>query len=160
MTCDDLRLLLVLGDPLDPVAAAHLEACAACRAEEPAARALAAALAADAGPLPPPGLSERALRAAAVPLALHARRAAKPDWRGLAWAVTVAVLPLPVVVYLDALLVRGAYRVLTVVLPDALSFYLVGSYAVVLALLLSLSYAAVPLLAARQAVPPSGGLHA
>jgi len=154
--CDDVRLALTLGSTLDRTLAAHLAGCDVCRVAAPAARALSAALAADATPLPPPGLSARVLRAAAVPLAAHARRVARPDWWTVGRAVAVALLPLPLVVWFDALLVRGAYRVLTLVLPDALGLYLVGSYAVVLALLLSLTYAAVPLLAARQT---PGGAH-
>ena len=88
--------------------------------------------------------------AAAVPLARHARRAARPAWTAVGRAVAVAVLPLPLLVVLDALLVRGAYQVLTLVLPAGVSLYLVSTYAVVLALLLGLTYAAVPVLAAHQ----------
>ena len=158
--CDDVRVRLVLGRPLDADGRTHLAGCPGCRADEPVTRALAAALAADAAPDPPPGLAARTLRAAAVPLARHARRAARPDWRMLARALGAAVLPLPAILYLDALLVRGAYRVLHALLPGALSLYLVCSYTVVLALLLALSYAAVPLLAERQGRHGLEGRHA
>ncbi len=148
--CDDVRVLLAFGRPLETEAAAHLRDCARCRLDEPVARALAAALSADVVGGPPPVLAERVLRAAAVPLARYARRAARPDWGAVARAVGTALLPLPAILYLDALLVRGAYRLLSAVLPGALSAYLVFSYAAVLALLLALTYAAVPLLAEHQ----------
>jgi len=158
--CDDVGLLLCFGRPLDAAAAAHLASCPACRATEADARALAVALAADAAVAPPPGLAARVLHAAAPVLAVHARRAARPDWRAVWRAVGAALVPLPVLVYLDVLLVRGAYRVVTLALPPALGLYVVGSYAVVIAALLALAYAAAPILAARQAAPAAGGLHA
>jgi hypothetical protein len=149
-TCDDVRLLLVFGRVLDASATAHLGACPRCRLDEPVARALGRALAAEAAVEPPPGLSARVLRAAVVPLALQARRAARPDWRAVARAIGAALVPLPLILYLDVRLVRGAYRLLCTVLPGTLSFYLVFNYTTVVALLLTASYAAAPLLAARQ----------
>jgi hypothetical protein len=48
-------------------------------------------------------------------------------------------------------MVRGAYDLLHLLLPAALSAYVAFNYAALLALLLGLTYAAVPVLAARQA---------
>jgi len=56
---------------------------------------------------------------------------------------------LPLVVFLDVQLVRGVHALLSLVFPGALSLYLVGTYALLLAFLLAATYAAVPLLAMR-----------
>jgi hypothetical protein len=96
----------------------------------------------------PAGLAARVLRAAAPLLALNARRAA---WPALARAVVTALLPLPLILFVDWHIVRAAHTFLRTVLPEALSFYLVFNYAATLVLLLALTYAAVPILVERQA---------
>ena len=98
-------------------------------------------------PDPPPGLSNAMLRAATPLLA----RQARPDWRALARALVVALVPLPAILALDVVMVRGAYDLLHLLLPAALSAYVAFNYAALLALLLGFTYAAVPVLAARQA---------
>jgi hypothetical protein len=99
-------------------------------------------------PEPPPALTARTLEAAAPLLALHAGRA---RWRAWLRPLAVSLLPLPAIIAADVALVRVLHGLLALVLPSPLSVYLVGQYALVLALLLSLAYAAVPLVAERQA---------
>ena len=98
-------------------------------------------------PEPPPALTTGMLRAAAPLLAQHAR----PSWRSIARALVIALVPLPAILALDVVMVRGAYDLLHLLLPAAVSAYVAFNYAALLALLLGLTYAAVPMLAARQA---------
>ena len=75
------------------------------------------------------------------------RQSAHPVARALA----AALVPLPLIAFFDWQIVRTAHAVLSRVLPDALSFYLVFNYTATLVLLLALTYAAVPILVERQA---------
>jgi hypothetical protein len=59
-------------------------------------------------------------------------------------------LPLPAVLLLNVYLVRAAHAVLSTILPEAVSLYLVVNYTALLALLLTLAYGAIPLLSDRQ----------
>ena len=144
--CDDIRTARLLGEALPADAAAHLRSCARCLADEAVVPGLARALAA-APVVPAPGLAARVLTAAAPLLAANARRATR---RRLVRALAAALVPLPAIVLLDLSLVRAAYGVLSTVLPHALSLYVVGNYVAFLALLLALTYGAIPFLAARQ----------
>jgi hypothetical protein len=153
--CDDIRAARLLGEPLDSAAAAHVRGCPRCRADEAVVLPLARALAAEPA-APAPGLTGRVLTAAAPLLAAQARRAAR--WR-LARALAAALVPLPAIVLLDLSLVRAAYHALSAVLPHAVSLYVVGNYAAFLALLLALTYGAIPFLAARQGRVTPGGPH-
>jgi hypothetical protein len=81
--CDAIREARFLGGTLDERAALHVGSCVRCRADEPALRALARTLAADAVAEPPATLAERVLHAAAPLLARNAHRAA---WRTVARA--------------------------------------------------------------------------
>jgi hypothetical protein len=146
--CDDVRAARVLGAPLDAAGAAHAAGCARCGAEAGAVAGLARALAADPHPEPLSGLSARVLTAAAPLLARHAARARR---RGLLAAVAAALVPLPVVLALNAALVLGLHHVLSAVLPAALSTWVVVHYAALLALLLAATYGSIPILAERQA---------
>lgn len=103
----------------------------------------------DAPPVPPPSpdLTERTLVAAAPLLAVHARRAAV---RSVLAPVLAALVPLPIVVGVDLALVRALHAVLALVLPVAVSTFVAVNYALLLALLLGTTYAAVPLLVDRQ----------
>jgi hypothetical protein len=58
------------------------------------------------------------------------------------------------------LVVRTAERLLSAVLPGALSTFVVANYAILLALLLALTYGAVPILAERQARGQREEIHA
>ena len=144
MTCEEALATLLLTGSLDPAAAAHVSACAHCRAEQPV---VTRALAAYAAPEPRAILTARVLRAAAPLLERNARRAAR---RALLRAIAAALLPLPAIAVFDFYVVRGLQRLLAAVLPGALSLYVVCNYAVLLAFLLALTYGAVPILAERQ----------
>jgi len=149
--CEDVLMALLL-DQADAAALDHVRTCVRCRAEEPTVRALAMRLAADPAPAPPPTLAPRVLAAAAPLLARNAQRAAwRVAWPAVARALTAALLPLPAILVFDVALVRAIYTLLGAVLPHGLSLYLVVNHAALLALLLTLTYGAVPFLAARQA---------
>ena len=145
--CDDTLTMLLLRGALDRDAAAHLAACPRCRAEQAAVEGLARTLAAPPGPTPPPGLATRVLGAAEPLLARNARRAAGSI---LARALAAALLPLPVILLLDFYLVRAAFALLTTILPTALGAYLVFNYTATFALLLALTYGAIPIFVERQ----------
>ena len=144
--CDETLTTLLLRGALDRDAAAHLAACPRCRAESAAVEGLARTLAAP-GPTPPPGLATRVLGAAEPLLARNARRAAGSI---LARALAAALLPLPVILLLDFYLVRAAFALLTTILPTALGAYLVFNYTATFALLLALTYGAIPIFVERQ----------
>ena len=156
MTCDELFDPWLHHGDLPAGGAEHLATCASCQRDAEAMTALTSALRAQAAPEPPPWLSRAVLRSAAPLLAARAEPVPGPAWRALA----IALLPLPLILAVDWFLVRGAHALLSGLLPDALSLYLAGSYAVLLATLLGLTYAAVPLLAARQLRPPLEEHHA
>jgi hypothetical protein len=120
-------------------------------------RAVARAFAADVVPDPDAARAAHVLRAAAPLLAQNARRV---TWSAQLRALAVALLPLPLIAVLDFYLVRTGYRLLSTILPDALSFYVVLNHAVLLAFLLALTYAAVPILAERQVRLRREELHA
>ena len=88
------------------------------------------------------------MREAAAPLLARNTRLAL--WRTVGRAVTVALLPLPLLLLIDSYVVRAIYGTLRAVLPDALSLYFVVNYTTLLAVLLTLAYGAIPLLAERQ----------
>jgi len=146
-TCDDVLATLLLGRPLDAAAEAHVRACDRCAAEAPVVGRVAGALATFAPPPPGPGLGAAVLRAAR-PVLRQARRA---RWAAVARALAASLVPLPLIVLLDAAIVRALRSALAVVLPSGLSTYLAFNYAALLALLLAITYAAVPLLVERQA---------
>ncbi len=146
MTCDDALTQLLLHDDVPPPVETHLATCAACAAAVGDVRRVAHALAADVVPAPSPGLSARVLLAAAPLLAARRRTV---DWQRVAAAIAAAILPLPLILAVDWWIVTQMRHVLSTVLPDAVSLFLVGNYVALLALLLTLTYAAVPLLASR-----------
>jgi len=145
--CDDVLSQLLLGRALDADATAHVSACPRCATEERDVRRVAALLASDDVPAASPALSARVLRAAAPLLAHRARRAA---WWTLGRALAAALVPLPLILFLDFHLVRTAYGVLNVLLPGAVSLYVAFNYAATLALLLALTYGMIPIVAERQ----------
>ena len=147
-TCEDVSELRALGRPLGADALAHAQTCLRCQADERALSAVAGMLAAAAVPSVSPDLNARVLAAAAPLLAANAARAARGR---LVRALAAALVPLPAILALDFWLVRAAYDLLTRFLPDALSLYVVANWVGLLALLLALTYGAIPFLAARQA---------
>ena len=145
--CEDIDELRAFGRPLDAEAEAHVRACARCRELSPALGTVSAALAATSAPGVPAGLTARVMAAAGPLLAANAARATR--WR-LARALAAGLAPLPAILVLDFWLVRAGYDLLTRFLPDALSLYVVANWVGFLALLLALTYGAIPFLAARQ----------
>jgi hypothetical protein len=155
--CDEIRLALLLGDPLDGDAATHARSCAVCGAAEAAVRALSTRLAVEPEVVASPGFPERVLRAAA-PLLERNRRLA--IGRQLVRTLLAALVPLPAIVLVDAYVIREVYQVLSTVLPVSLSLYLVLNAVAMLAALLSVTYGAVPILAERQLRAQRRELHA
>ncbi|MGH7895152.1 MAG: hypothetical protein ACREQL_10820 [Candidatus Binatia bacterium] len=98
-------------------------------------------------PPPPRDLVPRVLASAAPLLALYARRAA---WRTWLPPLAAALVPLPFGLAFDLVVLRAMYVLLTSLLPPMLGTYLVAQYALVLLLVLALTYAAIPVLAERQ----------
>ena len=145
--CDETLTALLFGRALDRDAEAHLAACPRCGAERAAVEGLERTLAAAPGPTPPPGLAPGVLGAAEPLLARNARRAA---WPTFARALAAALLPLPAILLFDFYLVRAAFALLTTILPTALGAYLAFNYAATLALLLALTYAAIPIFVEHQ----------
>ena len=145
ISCDDAVAAVFLGEVGDESTRAHLATCARCREHVPLMGAIAQAFAASPVPEPPPGLTARVLRAAGP---LLGRRAA---WPALGRAVAAALVPLPIIVWIDWLVVRTAERLLSAVLPGPLGTFVVVNYSILLLLLLALTYGAVPILAERQA---------
>lgn len=143
--CDESLTALLFGDA---AAQAHVAACPRCQDQRGGVERARRTLGAAPEPVPPPGLAARVLRAAAPLLARNARRA---TWPAVARALAAALVPLPLIAFFDWQIVRTAHAVLSRVLPDALSYYLVFNYAATLVLLLALTYGAVPILVERQA---------
>ncbi len=111
---------------------------------------VAAALDALPGAADPAALSAQVLACVSPLLAARARAA---FWRRLATVFGLSLVPLPVVVAVDVVLVLWLYDVASTWLPSGLALYLVGSYAFGAAVLLGLAYASIPLLLARRAAP-------
>lgn len=153
--CDDVRERRFLGRT-EAADAAHVAACSDCRNEVDVLGRLAAAFASDRLAPPAPLLETRVVTAARPLLAARRRYAAR---RALAAAVAAALVPLPLIFMVDVWALQAIYHGLTRVLPQTLSFYLVVNYAAVLALLGTLTYGAIPLLAERQARGRHEALH-
>lgn len=80
-----------------------------------------------------------------------ARRARLVDWPRLAAAVLGSLIPLPLVLVLNALFLVLVHTLLTAVGLPAVATYLVASYAAGLVFVLGATYAAIPVLAERSA---------
>jgi len=154
--CDDVLAARLLGRH-DTAVAAHVAACARCAADSGGIASVREAFAAAPVPEPAPGLSALARRAAAPLLAANARRATRAL---VSRALAIAILVLPIVLIVDVRLVRLMYAALTTVLPPALGLYVVSSWAVTVTGLLALTYAAIPIVAERQAIARSRTVHA
>lgn len=126
--------------------AAHAAECAECRETALPLPQIAAALNAVKLDLDPGALSQRTLVRLRPELHRRARIAAL---RRVAAGVLLSLIPLPLVLVYDAVVLRGVYDVVSSWLPVSLASYLVISYAASLVLLFSLTYAAIPLLVIR-----------
>jgi len=88
-----------------------------------------------------------AVRAAAAPLLqVEIRRL---YWRRLAAGLAVAVAPLPLVYAVGAWVLGGVYDVLSALTTESMAAWAVGSYAALLALVVALVCASIPLLVER-----------
>ena len=147
--CDEIIERLFLGESLDETHASHVRGCSRCGRESALVAELRRQMDASSAPEPPTGLSARVLTAALPFLAQNRRRV---SWRVLARAVGGSLVPLPIVLFVDAWILAGMHDLLNLVLPPALSFYLLAGQASVIAVLLALTYGSIPLLAERQQV--------
>ena len=123
--------------------AAHVDACEDCRTQPPALDRIAVRLDRDAVDVDAAALSRL------VALRLHPalqRRA----WQRAFLRLLLALIPLPAVLAYDIYVLGVAYDVVRSLLPTAVAAYLVLSYGALLLLLFALTYAAVPLLVARD----------
>ncbi len=150
ITCGNVLEALFLARDLDPAATAHLQECARCREQATALAAVGARLRAATAPAPPPGLRRRTLAAAAPLLAERAAALAHGYRRRLTRAVAAALVPLPIVLALDAYAIRTLHAFLSALLPAPVSAYLAFNFAALVVLTIALTYAAVPVLADRQ----------
>jgi hypothetical protein len=147
MTCDEAFAAVLVGAASADVDA-HVAGCARCAAERADAAQLRARLRV-APPPPAPLLAARVL-GAATPLLAARRRATRPAWDAVARGLAVALAALPAVVALDWWLVRTLYALCAALLPAPLGTLVAAQYALLLALVVTLGYAAVPLVAAHQ----------
>jgi hypothetical protein len=129
---------------------AHRAACARCACDAPAVQSVRAAFDAAPAPAPAEALTAHVLRVAAPLLATNAHRLPAVAWPRMIAAIAAALLPLPAILLAGWEALAAADRVLSAILPERLSLYLVATYAAVLALVLAITYGAVPLLAAHQ----------
>jgi hypothetical protein len=139
----------------DPVARAlaHRAGCDRCQAERARAEQVSHALAHHqvAAPAPAADAAFRSrLLAAAAPLLARRAYEARALRRRVAWAFTLALLPLPAILYANFKLLLAAHGLLSTLVPPSVSLYLVACLGAGVALLLALSYAAVPVMAARR----------
>ena len=126
--------------------AAHAAACEACQAAPLPMNRIAILLDAAAVSLDATALSARVM----VRLRRELRLTGRVSWRAVGVVLLRAVLPLPAVVGFDAYVLWTAYALGKTILPGPLVAYVVLSYGALLLLLFGLTYAAVPLLVARQ----------
>jgi hypothetical protein len=130
----------------DVHAVAHLAGCDRCQAERARAEQVSHALAHHQVAVPAPA-AEAAFRA---PLLARRASEARALRRRVAWAFTLALLPLPAILYANFKLLLAAHGLLSTLVPPSVSLYLVACLGAGVALLLALSYAAVPVMAARR----------
>ena len=157
--CDDFLLAQLRGGAPGEDELRHRATCTSCAALAPALSDVARTLEAGDDLAPAPGLVGRVLLAASPLLAANARAAREQhagpvgrrlDGRRLARALLPAVLLFPVLVLADLVLLRILHGALATLLPQAISTYLVASYAVLLAAIVCLTFGAIPLLVQRQ----------
>jgi hypothetical protein len=128
----------------------HVAECDECTASPPPVDRIAALLAADRG-APDAAALSRQVRLTAQPL-LQAI-ALRQYRRQVAAAIAVALAPLPLILAYDAYLLRLLHAAVSALLGGPLATYVVVSYAACLLFLFALSYAAIPILMARNALP-------
>lgn len=128
----------------------HVADCDECAAVAPPIDRLTALL--DASHVEPDvvGLSRRVMATAQPLLQAIALRRYR---RQVAAAVVVALAPLPLILAYDAYLLRLLHAATSALLGGPLATYIVASYAACLLFLFAASYAAIPILMARNILP-------
>ena len=139
------------GAPRGAALAAPASDCDACREQALPLERIAAVLDRDAHPVDTALLS-RAVLIHMRPMLQRATR--RMFWRRLALGLALSLLPLPFVLAYDALLLQVVFAVARTILPESIALVLVFNYAALLALLLAVTYAAIPLLIARRSPLP------
>lgn len=124
----------------------HADGCDGCRHEPLPMRRLDALLESSRVDLDAASLSSQAF--AATRTALHAV-AMRHFWRQVAAVIVLALVPLPVVLAYDAMLLRLLHAAASSLLSSQLASYIIFSYASFLLFLFAASYAAIPVLMAR-----------
>jgi hypothetical protein len=125
---------------------AHVDSCEQCRADVPETDRLLGALASERIGLDPAALSVRAMAHAAPDLAQRAQAAFR---RQVGIILLLALVPLPGVLLWGAYVLRFAYEAVSSVLPAGFAAYLIISYALSALVILTASYAAIPVLLER-----------
>lgn len=128
---------------------AHVAECDPCRDLPPPIERIAMLLNAGVVPIDAGALSRRTLLRLQPELV---RLGGTLLWRKAVAALLLALVPLPAVLTYDAYVLRGAYALVSALLPATLAAYLIFSYAAFLVLLFATTYAAIPVLLAN---PPS-----
>jgi hypothetical protein len=134
----------------------HAAGCDECRAAEVPVARIAALLDADVPRLDIGRLSLLAMTRVAPEL--EARDPAL-FWRRVTRALGLSLLPLPLVLAFDAVLLAAIYRAAAALLPSGVATYLVASYGLTVLIGIGLAYAAVPLLLSRRPDPPAAALE-
>lgn len=141
-----------MSDRPDNPLAEHARACDDCRADAPPVEQLAALLDGAGADVDAAQLSRLAFAAVAPELRARAQAA---FWRRLRTVLAAALLPLPLVIAADVLVLGWFYRVIAAWLPASLALYVVVSYGAWLLVAIGSAYAAIPLLLARGLPAPA-----
>jgi hypothetical protein len=128
----------------------HAADCDGCRRQPPAVDRIDTALAGSRVPIDAAALSRQAFAAAQPALRAVAMR---HFWRQVAAVIVLALAPLPAIIAYDTVLLRLVHAVASALLPSTVAAYIVFMYASSLLFLFAVSYAAIPVLMARNAFP-------
>jgi len=129
----------------------HARECGECRETAAPVAALSALLGSDTAQIDAERLSRLAF--ARVAPALQ-ERAGALFWRRLTRVLIAALVPLPLVIGVDVWMLGWLYEAVAAWLPVSVAAYLVACYGASLLLLISSTYAAIPLLLARPVIEP------
>ena len=128
--------------------AQHAADCDECREATPPLGDIVRTLSSYATSIDAAALSRRVLAALRPELT---RLASIWFWRRLARGLLAALVPLPLIVLFDAYVLSNVYEWVSGLLPTVVATYLVASYGALLFLLFGATYAAIPLVLARDA---------
>ena len=121
----------------------HVAECETCAGDPPAVERIDAVLRNETRADDPTALSQRVLL---VSRGMLAERRKHVYRRRVRRGLIMALAPLPLVVSVDVYLLHSAYTALSSVLPTPIVIGMLASYAAMLALLVALTYASLPLL--------------